>query len=86
MITVNVTQEDINNGRPLQAGHCPVALAATRAFGKRVKATAGGLHVTGEDGELQIYSYPPGVKEFIARFDTVLRPEEYRPFSFTVEE
>lgn len=40
---IDVTWEDINNGHRADHCNCPIALAASRAFGFPITATYGGL-------------------------------------------
>lgn len=73
--TINVTQEDIDNGDPVDACGCPIALAANRAMNR----------ITGTDGaELEVYNgtecvawaeLPDVASKFVRDFDN------YRPVS-----
>lgn len=76
--TVHVTIEDIQRGERCQCDTCPVALAASRAFGEPVDV--GALMWCGERKAVEI---PPEVRVFIAAFDDG-DTANIRPFSFEV--
>ena len=73
-----VTQEDIEKGVKNVCAWCPVALAATRAFGKPMKAMRWRLEdiATGKE-----YKNPDGVSRWMFRYDDNLPVE---PFEFEV--
>jgi hypothetical protein len=78
--TINVTQDDIDNGNVGDACACPVALALRRAF------KTGGYDFYVEDKCMFVNNYayfnPPEVKNFIVNFDHGIKVE---PFSFELE-
>jgi len=76
--TVHVTQEDIAQGRPSEADHCPVARALTRALGEPISVGDRWyrLRATWSDGLL-----PRPARTFVKRFDA---SQPVAPFTFTV--
>lgn len=90
-VTIEVTQDDIDNGVQDDRCECPVAMAMTRMFrGKKV--TVWWEHVT--IGISPSFDLPEEVSEFIIAFDKVtdrneLDPDELKlvssPFSFNIE-
>ena len=76
---IEVTQEDIDNGVPLQGDRCPVAHAIRRAM-KTSWASVG-------DGEIcfsnRTISTPLEVDEFIDSFDNGFHVE---PFTFNIKD
>jgi hypothetical protein len=83
MTTILVTVEDITNGIRHDCAKCPIALAATRAFGKPVIAGALYLQFWGGNGYRQV-SLPHDVRDWIIAFDSN-RLTETQPFEFTVD-
>ena len=93
MLTIEVTQEDIDTGTPEECKDCPVALAAWR-----VAEPLGYDHVMVSEGEIAFYYpgpcgtegiqfrlLPISVSAFINRFDAYPKaPED--PFSFEIED
>lgn len=89
---VDVTQDHIDNGVPLDCYQCPVASAVEDALGRRainqewirvggeaiwlVTHDAGGRHATP-------YHIPRSVRRFIARFDA---GKPVQPFTFILRE
>lgn len=79
-MTIQVTQEDIDNGLRHSCGSCPVALAVNRAAGtidSRVGVTI--ATVRGVD-----YSLPLSARGFIISFDCA-GPYMANPFTFEME-
>ena len=78
---ITVTQDDIDRGVRLNADQCPVALAATRAFGcHMLLGYSGKLWPIYEDVPMPI-ECPPEVRAFAEAFDWGLPVE---PFEFEV--
>jgi len=85
---VEVTAEDILNGRPRQVCGCPVALAICRALGVRPEDALLGVY----PGEIRIWerltlpscrlAVPPEVSQFIRAFDS---GEPVEPFAFDLD-
>jgi hypothetical protein len=63
--TINVTKEDIQNGKPIHISKCPVALAITRATGRTCEVDLDAIYV---DGLGLVYS-PTEVVKFVRAFD-----------------
>jgi hypothetical protein len=79
-LNIFVTQSDIDEGQPLACSFCPIALAATRAFGGRQVIVDSFLSIRGQ--ERLAWSMPPAAYTFIREFDA---GREVAPFSFTLE-
>ena len=101
-ILIDVTERDIlnaisllrgNKGRVSQSCNCPIAIAATRALGR--KCSAAGHHVIlwKNNQEMEVgYLAPSEMLQFIRSFDSVVHrdekqyPEDFpKPFSFTAK-
>lgn len=78
MITINVTQEDIDAGLPIKCIQCPIALAAKRVFGHEVSVAATYIH----DIKSGYYDLPRAAVDFVAAFD---KGRTVTPFSFEVQ-
>jgi hypothetical protein len=65
MLTIKVTQCDINRGKRAECGKCPVAIAIKRATGENRVVVGAGWARVGEMG----YPLPDKVYDFIERFD-----------------
>ncbi len=80
MITISITQADIEEGKPYNCQYCPVALAVSRAFGCAQNAVSvdGVFLSVGE----QDYRTPALVNEFIQAFDDGAK---VIPFTFTLD-
>lgn len=76
--TIEVTQEDIDLGEPGSFCRCPIARAATRAFGFPVEV--GSVMYKGRGGKLA--SMPSEAFIFMAAYD---RLEPTEPFTFEVD-
>jgi hypothetical protein len=64
MTVVQVLPIDILAGRPIDPAACPIARAVSRAMGRDMHASAGGI------GDFDCWSpLPPIAREFIWRFD-----------------
>lgn len=80
---IEVTEEDIKNGKRFSPGECPIALAIQRATGKR--ATVGTIYATTWEGDVpKIYNLPQTAIVFIRNFDSKTRVVS--PFEFELEE
>jgi len=80
-ITVQVTQEDIDDGIPDNTYDCAIACAVKREFiGYTVNVGKHGMYIwpTGES-ELQCYALPGEASDFIGDFDSGIPVE---PFKF----
>jgi hypothetical protein len=77
-ILVDITSEDISEGKPGSCGKCPIALAATRAMGRQVTV---GATTIGEFFGTRYWNLPEIAMNFIADFDCD-RP--VKPFSFPI--
>lgn len=78
MIKIEVTQQDIDIGVKADCNLCPIALAATRAYGTPVMAASFHLY----DSETGAYSLMPlEARNFIIQFDG---DWAIYPFSFTM--
>jgi hypothetical protein len=77
VLTVDVTQDDINNGVAGDPWGCPVAMAVRRLVGEsQVEVVEDEISIGGS-----IYSNPPEVKDFVFSFDT-LGASSVDPMSF----
>ena len=81
---IEVTDDDIANGKPMQEGFCPVALAMRRIGLEDVHVGGHGVGFRVPGRERVIKFLMPSVRNFIKRFD------EYEcglePFSFELDE
>jgi hypothetical protein len=94
-LTINVTDEDIKNGRVMQCGDCPVALAADRA----ARAAGLGLHprcpVAVTRSTITFWSpksdeflavLPENASAFVRNFDSPPHSRETpQPFTFKID-
>ena len=83
---IEVTQEDIEKGRPASFFWCPVARAVRRATGYPAKATYGRVSVQLSPGPMKpklFCSTPLMVDLFIGQFDL---EEPVEPFAFDLPE
>lgn len=82
-IRIEVTAEDIREGKPKMCSECPVARAISRAFGGAVFAVASnrtfGMHSFALSGPYRIARLPKHVESFVRQFDC---GESVSPFSF----
>lgn len=81
ILSVEVTQEDIDLGERDSSTSCAVARAVNRLVdgeGLDVDVDPGSLSITG----YEMVSLPPTVEEFIANFDDFV---DVSPIQFTVE-
>lgn len=79
--TIRVTAEDIRLGDASNIWSCPIALAATRAFGARGVSVYPQYLAMGAIGDRQTLELPRKAKKFIAAFDSLHSVE---PFAFRV--
>lgn len=82
-ITISVTQDDIDEGKPGHCNHCPIAIAARRVFpGMTVRVWD--LLTTFGIVKVGYYRMPPEACDFIRNFD---RGPSWRvqPFTFEIE-
>lgn len=85
--TINVTTEDIINGKRFRSDYCPIALAAKRDYSdlEITGASAGVSEITlySSDGEMMFYSDMPRIaKVFVSDFDM---KKPVKPISFEIE-
>ena len=78
IITVHVSMSDIAQGRRKASDGCPVGRALRRAGFKQPIVSS---RVIYWDGFEACVDHPPGVSDFIVRFD---RGRPVRPFSFDI--
>lgn len=94
MITINVTQEDIDNGTREQCAICPVARALDKAFGLTIPLTniadricfmPDSYHIDLFDKQRYLVGIPTPfeAKVFIKAFDA---KQPVKPFSFQIDE
>lgn len=78
---VEVTQEDIDNGSPANAGHCPIALAVKRATGARDVVVSversGEIYV--HNDKTTVYRHTKASGKFVTKFD---EDKPVKPFKF----
>lgn len=79
MITINVTEEDIKKGEKSCMSGCPVAIAARRATGRKVRVSINYLFY--EFG-LREHALPHEVSNFVCDFDNGL---PVQPITFEID-
>lgn len=82
---IKVTQEDINNGRPLKSCECPVALACKRALNvDKVYIDGYSVTIYSDDHLYYVaeYKLPYNAAEFIEDFDG---DHAIAPFEFELD-
>ena len=82
-ITVNVTQEDINNGTSGDYDRCPIALAIARELPGSDPSVSDEVHLLGE-GYCGHACQPSEAEEFVISFD-LGRPVSPLTFKLTFE-
>jgi hypothetical protein len=84
IITVDVTQEDIDNGERVHCSKCPIALAVHRLFPDAAGVSVAHDIALFNDGlkPFQHFLITEEAREFIRRFDHKM---EVEPFSFKAE-
>lgn len=87
MVTVSVTQEHIDAGKPRTCWTCPIALAITAAIPGTLSVDVmnpdlGFALIIGDDGSAEDMQLPIEARDFILRFDAGLPVD---PFTFTAE-
>jgi hypothetical protein len=86
-VKISVTQQDIDDGKRIQARYCPIALAVSRETGMIAVVTFKYLTLfTGKEElyrneALKRWSMPPEAQVFVRRFDSGLG-EKVEPFEF----
>lgn len=83
---IEVTQEDINNGRRKSCNACPVALAVKRATQARevsIHEQVGYFAASSFVTHMDVFDLPSEAIEFIDNFDY---GNSVRPFAFEVED
>lgn len=88
-VTIEVTQEDIDNGVGGNCAYCPVARAAARAFPDKPMVRVGSnilwvFDTLDTRRPRMEYTLPVKASDFIARFDKH-GPEAVAPFTFTID-
>lgn len=81
-MTIQVTAEDISNGKPHRTSWCPVALAFRRATGGISSVSVNLKSARQFDSHHKGWDLPPEATNFIKRFDAGLPVE---PFEFEVK-
>lgn len=76
---VNVTQADIDAGKELDCEACPIALAVSRATGRKMVVARGEVAQCGGSWEVKL---PRIAVNFVDRFDA---GERVVPFSFVID-
>lgn len=88
-LTISVTQEDINNGQPGEARHCPIALAINRCLPAACMAgvSIDRVAVYSKDRWLYDllcqYRLPDAAIEWQRHFDEVIIPVQPAEFTLT---
>jgi hypothetical protein len=78
-MTINVTQDHIDNGKKGTANRCPIALAIKDAFGPAVRVY---VSITAyQIGPVKDRPLPPEAITFIQKYD---RGSTVKPFSFEI--
>ena len=85
---IQVTQDDLDVGKPNDCDLCPIALAAYRVFGCKVSVDYGAIEVfdsdSGQYGPARIFYLPEEAQRFVEAFD--LEESTDGPFEFETEE
>ena len=79
-ITINVTQDDIDNGKRFDTFACPIAKSLSRQGFKRPVVGIVNAFVDGENGQRVIYDMPQSAGSFIDKFDSemMVKPSTFR--------
>lgn len=80
--TIEVTQEDIDEGISFLCDACPVALAMRRAMGKEIFISPDAWGLTRNSNDPTDQPLPSEAKHFILDFDS---GAPVKPFTFTIE-
>lgn len=80
-MVVEVTAEDIADGKRTNCDQCPIALAASRAFGESCWASFRRIGLLGKGAAVDT---PPVARAFMQRFDEA-GAASVAPFTFAVE-
>lgn len=80
-LEVDVTQQDIDSGKPRSCYECPISLALRRITGKRWKVSC---HSAESMDEERFY-LPLEARRFVDRFDTDDAYQKPEPFFFIVD-
>jgi hypothetical protein len=84
-VRVELTAEDIRDGRRRDCFNCPMSRAIGRAVGARVATGAGVAYITGQDcTNVDLVVLPDVVRRFMADFDWGT-PARLEPFAFDLE-
>ena len=83
-VTIQVTQEDIKNGQPTRCLKCPLALAATRAFGHQIFVARYTMFSMDVNGKVNFHGgkLPKEVTTWQWNFDNGI---PVKPFDFEIE-
>lgn len=79
---IEVTQGDIDTGCRKTSQNCPIAIAVSRAVGKRVGVSENLVSIYFNGGVSQVCKLPSEATKFITRYDAGYRPA---PFGFELE-
>ncbi|ANS02753.1 hypothetical protein [uncultured Mediterranean phage uvDeep-CGR0-KM14-C182] len=86
MFIVNVTQEDIDHGKPLDKYSCPIALALHRAGFPVCSVYTEFASIMDTAGHWTAYQMPEAAAAFVENFDRYIHGEDtsgvIHPFSF----
>lgn len=83
MITITVTQDDIEKGEATNCHYCPIAIAAKRAFKAYSVSCAVRLLIYTDETSYKKYKLPDEALNFIGDFDNGKGVE---PFEFEIDE
>lgn len=86
MVWIQVTQQDIDLGRPREDNYCPIALAAQRVFGTKDVSFEGHEINRWLPGRgFSVFNVPPIITHIVKRYDrTKIWP--IGPIGFEVDE
>jgi hypothetical protein len=69
-IIIDITQEDIDNGKLRSAWHCPIAKSLKRIFGKQPSVTPLCIRIYGPElGDMLVYNINEELSQFMSDFD-----------------
>lgn len=83
LVTVEVTEKDISNGKRSDAARCPVARATRRALKGAIEVNGYNMVLRRKNEDRFETSLPARVKTFVTRFDDGDR-KKLKPFKFSV--
>jgi len=81
-IKIQVTQKDIDNGKPRDMGYCPIAMAIHRCRFRKAEVDNSVIHLHGYYSDEDPLPMPQTAKRFVKQFDA---EKPVRPFTFSLK-